>query len=188
MIPLADHVYYVGIVSKNLTSFAMTWACIHFCDFSSNSFVILFVEFSFWDNVSCNINHTYMYFMISKNTYAEIFFQINYLYFLFFIFFYPKILRCVEINLFEFRSQVKSPHVTEVWVNFTTQLGLFIKIWIENTFFYMWLRTVALKVQKHDNKQNFDCSRVKNVSVCHCTILSPASLISEYSWIEKHFC
>ena len=28
MMPLADHVYYVGIVSKNLTSFAMTWVCI----------------------------------------------------------------------------------------------------------------------------------------------------------------
>ena len=26
MMPLADHVYYVGIVSKNLTSFAVTWA------------------------------------------------------------------------------------------------------------------------------------------------------------------
>ena len=71
--------------------------------------------------------------MISKNTCAKIFFQINCLYFLFFFFgrfqksgficFYPKILSCVEINLFEFRSQVQIPHVTEVWVNFTTQLG-----------------------------------------------------------------
>ena len=52
-----------------------------------------------------------------------------------FLFFYPKILSCVEINLFEFRSQVKIPHVSEVWVNFTAQLGLFIKIWSENTFF-----------------------------------------------------
>ena len=71
------------------------------------------------------------------------FFQINCLYVLFFgrfqksgfLYFYPKILSCVEINLFEFRSQVKIPHVTEVWVNFTTQRSLFIKIWTENTFF-----------------------------------------------------
>ena len=83
----------------------------------------------------------YTYFMISKNTYAIIFFQINCLYFLFFghfqksgFFVYPKILSCVKINLFEFRSEVKIPHVSEVWVNFTTQLGLFIKIWTENTF------------------------------------------------------
>ena len=32
---------------------------------------------------------------------------------------------------------MKIPHVTEVWVNFTTQLGLFIKIWTENTFFFL---------------------------------------------------
>ena len=30
---------------------------------------------------------------------------------------------------------MKIPHVTEVWVNFTTQLDLFIKIWTEDTFF-----------------------------------------------------
>ena len=64
--------------------------------------------------------------------------------------FYPKILICVEINLFEFKSQVKIPHVTEVWVNFTTQLGLFIKIWTENTFFHMWPRTIALKCLRVD--------------------------------------
>ena len=29
---------------------------------------------------------------------------------------------------------MKNPHVSEVWVNFTTQLGLFIKVWAENTF------------------------------------------------------
>ena len=40
---------------------------------------------------------------------------------------------------------MKIPHVTEVWVNFTTQLGLFIKKWAENTFFHMWPRTIALK-------------------------------------------
>ena len=79
--------------------------------------------------------------MISKNTY--IFPNKLFVFLVFwsfskkreFLFFYPKILSCVEINLFEFRSQVKIPHVTEVWVNFTTQLGLFIKIWTENTFF-----------------------------------------------------
>ena len=46
-----------------------------------------------------------------------------------------NIFSCEEINLFEFRSKVKNPHASEVWVNFTTQLGLFIKIWAENTFF-----------------------------------------------------
>ena len=86
--------------------------------------------------------------MISKNTYAKtvciscfsVVFKNQDFYF-----FYPKILSCVEKNLFEFRSQVKIPHVTEVWVNFTTQLSLFIKIWTENTFF-TWPRTIALKV------------------------------------------
>ena len=78
--------------------------------------------------------------MISKNTYAEICFQIKCLYFLFFgrfqkSGFNPKVLSCEEINLFEFRSQVKNPHVSEVWVNFTTQLGLFIKIWAREHFF-----------------------------------------------------
>ena len=55
--------------------------------------------------------------------------------FFFFFFFYAKILSCVEINLFEFRSQIKIPPVSEVWISFTAQLGLFIKIWTENTFF-----------------------------------------------------
>ena len=64
-----------------------------------------------------------------------------------FYFFYPKILSCVEINLLEFRSQVKNLHVSEVWVNFTTQLGLFIKIWAGEHFLHMCPRTIALKYE-----------------------------------------
>ena len=111
--------------------------------FSLNSLVILFVEFSFWDNGSCDINHTiriswyqriHMQKYFSKWTVCiscvSVVFQKSG-----FFFFYPNILSCVEINLFKFRSQVKIHHVSEVWINFTTQLGLFIKIWTENTFF-----------------------------------------------------
>ena len=117
--PLVDHVYYVGIVSKNLTSFAMTWACIQ--GVFLNSFVILFVEFSFWDNVSCNINHTIRISWYQRIHMPKYFFPNKLFVFLVFrsfskiriFIFYPKILSCVEINLFEFRSQVKIPHVTD---------------------------------------------------------------------------
>ena len=41
---------------------------------------------------------------------------------------------------------MKIPHVTEVWVNFTTQLGLFIKIRTETTFSHVASENYRLNI------------------------------------------
>ena len=64
--------------------------------------------------------------MISKNIYAEIFFQINCLYsclsVLIRVFqksgFHPKILSCAEMHFLEIRSKVKNHHISEAGVSF----------------------------------------------------------------------
>ena len=59
-----------------------------------------------------------------------------------FVFFYPKILSCVEINLFEFRSQVKIPHGLGKFHN--TAWFVYQDMDREH-FFHMWPRTIALR-------------------------------------------
>ena len=56
MRPLTDHVYFVGIVSKNWPN--LLQHAMHIAIFSLNSLAMFCVKFSFWNEVSCNINHT----------------------------------------------------------------------------------------------------------------------------------
>ena len=55
---------------------------------------------------------------------------------------------------------MKIPHVTEVWVNFTTQLRLFIKIETENTFF-----TCGREVENYRLKSRYKIVTVLCVAI-----------------------
>ena len=71
---------FVGIDSKhwpNLLQHAM-----HIAIFSLNSLAMFLVKFSFWNKVSCNINHTIRILWYQRINMPRYFFQINCLYFL----------------------------------------------------------------------------------------------------------
>ena len=56
MRPLTDHVYFVGIVSKNWPK--LLQHAMHIAIFLEIAMPCFCVKFSFWNKVSCNINHT----------------------------------------------------------------------------------------------------------------------------------
>ena len=91
----------------------------------------------------------YTYSMISKNIYAEIFFQINCLYFMSFVVIrvfskiriLPQILSCAEMQFLEIRSKANNHHISEAGVSFEIQFGLWIKIWAGEHIFIIWRET-----------------------------------------------
>ena len=92
--------------------------------------------------------------MISKNIYAETFFQINCLYFLSFgrnksVFknqdFTPNSQLCRNAILFlEIRSKVKNHHVSEAGVSFENIVWSVYQDMGWRTHFYIWHQTIAL--------------------------------------------
>ena len=88
--------------------------------------------------------------MISKNIYAEIFFQIkkisniSCLSVVIRVFskirIYPKIFSCAEMQFLEIRSKVKNHHISEAGVSFEIQFCQCIKIWAGE---HIFLHTAA---------------------------------------------
>ena len=181
MRPLTDHVYFVGIVSKNSPN--LLQHAMHIAIFSLNSLAMFLCQ-SFWNKVSCNINHNICILWYQRIYKPRYFFKetvcISCLSVLIRVFsksgFYPKILSCAEMQFLEIRSKVKNQHISEAGVSFEIWFGLCIKIWAGEHIFYIWQQTIALMTFFALTK------KVGHSGCMFKSVMLPLASIGTWSW------